>query len=167
MIHHAQQHRAEQRGTVWMWSPQPQYLCEATKSQEKPRCTGAMVTCGLFPEIFYWILWGVLFCQKCQGWKRCWLMLILSSPLPQENHRIAVAFLKLKDKGAPRCRPPSCRHICSHASVSPDKWNRRLFTGVMMGRRLHWSYSCFSLTCVGFDFLVPGCAYKGHVCLRC
>lgn len=160
MIHHPQQPRAEQRGTVWMWSPQPQYLHEATKNHEKPRSTGAVVTCGFFPEIFYWISWWGLFYQECQGRRCCWLMLILSSPLPQENNHIAVAFLKLKDKGAPRCLPSSCRHSCSPASVSPDKWNCRLFTAVMMGRRRHWSYNWFSITCVGFDFLVPGCAYK-------
>lgn len=35
MIHHPQQPTAEQRGTVWMWSPQPQYLHEATKKSWK------------------------------------------------------------------------------------------------------------------------------------
>lgn len=33
-----------------------------------------------------------------------------------------------------------------------------------MGRRLNWSYNSSSLIHVGFDFVVPGFAYKGQVC---
>lgn len=139
--------------------PSPPVLA-GSYNHKKPRIIRAVATCGFFPEIFSWILLGVLFCQEGKGWKCCWLMWILSSPLPQKNNHIAVALRKSKDKWAPL--PADTVAVLSVTSQSsPEKRNHRLFTGVMTGRRLNWSNNRFSPVCVGFDFLV---SYKGHVC---
>lgn len=120
--------------------------------------------CGhlwVLSQNLYGILLGVLFSQEGQGRKFCWLMLILSSPLPQKKNHIAVALHKLKDKWDPLPADTVAVQSVTFQS-SPDKRNCRLFTVVMMGRMLNWNST--SLIRAGFDFLVPGCAYKGQVC---